>query len=125
MASYTTEIFPYGLRAKGFTWLNFCVTLSLFFNQYANAPALEALHWKYYIFYCVFLVGEIFVIYFYLVETRYTPMEEIARYFDGDKALDVVEVTNEQVKEKKYGEDGEEYKGAASHVQEVDISRRV
>ena len=32
MATYTTEIMPYGLRAKGFTWLNFCVTLSLFFS---------------------------------------------------------------------------------------------
>lgn len=33
MATYTTEIMPYGLRAKGFTWLNFCVTLSLFFSM--------------------------------------------------------------------------------------------
>lgn len=33
MATYTTEIMPYGLRAKGFTWLNFCVTLSLFFSK--------------------------------------------------------------------------------------------
>jgi hypothetical protein len=30
MANYTTEILPYGLRAKGFTWLNFCVTAALF-----------------------------------------------------------------------------------------------
>lgn len=35
MATYTTEIMPYGLRAKGFTWLNFCVTLSLFFSMLA------------------------------------------------------------------------------------------
>lgn len=34
MATYTTEIMPYGLRAKGFTWLNFCVTLSLFFSAH-------------------------------------------------------------------------------------------
>ena len=105
-----------GLRAKGFTWLNFCVTLSLFFNQFANAPALEALAWKYYIFYCVFLVFEIFIIYFYLVETRYTPMEEIARYFDGDKAMDIVDVTNEQVKVHDEKE---------MSVQEVEVSKRV
>lgn len=73
MASYTTEILPYGLRAKGFTWLNFCVTAALFFNQYINAIALEALAWKYYICYCVFLVFEVFIIYFFIVETRYTP----------------------------------------------------
>ncbi|KAG9193023.1 hypothetical protein G6011_03058 [Alternaria panax] len=29
MTSYTTGISPYRLRAKGFTWLNFCVTAAL------------------------------------------------------------------------------------------------
>jgi hypothetical protein len=71
LANYTTEILPYGLRAKGFTWLNFCVTAALYFNQYVNAIALDALAWKYYIFYCVFLAFECFIIYFFLVETRY------------------------------------------------------
>lgn len=86
MANYTTEILPYGLRAKGFTWLNFCVTLALFFNQYVNGIALDALAWKYYLFYCVFLAFEVGIIYFFLVETRYTPLEEIAKFFDGEAA---------------------------------------
>lgn len=98
MASYTTEILPYGLRAKGFTWLNFCVTAALFFNQYINAIALEALAWKYYICYCVFLVFEVFIIYFFIVETRYTPMEEIAKFFDGENATDVADIANAEVK---------------------------
>lgn len=43
MATYTTEIMPYGLRAKGFTWLNFCVTLSLFFSTLTSiSPTHEA-----------------------------------------------------------------------------------
>jgi hypothetical protein len=71
MASYTTEILPYGLRAKGFVWLNFCVTSALFFNQFVNGIALDALAWKYYICYCVFLAFEVGVIYFFIVETRY------------------------------------------------------
>jgi hypothetical protein len=29
MSTYTTEILPYGLRAKGYVWLNFSVTLAL------------------------------------------------------------------------------------------------
>lgn len=99
MANYTTEILPYGLRAKGFTWLNFCVTLALFFNQYVNGIALDALDWKYYIFYCVFLAFEVFIIYFFLVETRYTPLEEIAKYFDGDNVVDVGELANAEAKE--------------------------
>ncbi|KAH6871559.1 putative hexose transporter [Thelonectria olida] len=107
MATYTTEILPYGLRAKGFTWLNFCVTAALFFNQYINAIALEAIEWKYYLVYCVFLGGEVFVIYFFLVETRYTPMEEIAKYFDGDEAVDVGEVAAADMKEKGMETPGE------------------
>lgn len=100
LSSYTTEILPYGLRAKGYTWLNFCVTLALFFNQYINGIALEALHWRYYIFYCVFLAFEVVIIYFFIVETRYTPLEEIAKYFDGEDAVDVGEVANADLKER-------------------------
>ncbi|GIK06036.1 hypothetical protein Aspvir_010154 [Aspergillus viridinutans] len=100
MANYTTEILPYGLRAKGFTWLNFCVTAALFFNQYINAIALDALAWKYYIVYCVFLGFEVVVIYCFLIETRYTAMEEIAKYFDGEDTVDVGQVAAADLKEK-------------------------
>jgi hypothetical protein len=118
MATYTTEILPYGLRAKGFTWLNFCVTGALFFNQYINAIALEALAWKYYIVYCVFLGFEVFVIYSFLIETRYTPMEEIAKYFDGDSAVDVGEVATADMKERGYVyEMGPVKGGTAVHVE--------
>lgn len=110
MANYTTEILPYGLRAKGFTWLNFCVCLALFFNQYVNGIALDALYWRYYIFYCVFLAFEVGIIYFFLVETRYTPMEEIAKYFDGDSVADVGELANAEAKEA--GVLGNESKGS-------------
>ncbi|EDU43814.1 lactose permease [Pyrenophora tritici-repentis Pt-1C-BFP] len=103
MAGYTTEILPYGLRAKGFTWLNFCVTAALFFNQFVNGIALDALAWKYYIVYCVFLAFEIGVIYFCIVETRYTPMEEIAKFFDGDDAVDVGEQALQDMKERGKG----------------------
>lgn len=99
MASYTTEILPYGLRAKGYTWLNFCVTAALFFNQYINGIALDAIHWKYYLVYCVFIAFEIWVIWAFVVETRYTPMEEIAKYFDGADVVDVGEVAIAGVKE--------------------------
>ncbi|OAL00064.1 general substrate transporter [Phaeosphaeriaceae sp. SRC1lsM3a] len=100
MASYTTEILPYGLRAKGFVWLNFCVTAALFFNQFVNGIAIEAIAWRYYICYCVFLAFEIGVVYFFIVETRYTPMEEISKFFDGDDAVDVGEVAVADMKER-------------------------
>jgi hypothetical protein len=95
VTTYDVEILPYGLRAKGTTFGNFVTCVALFFNQYINGIALDAIHWKYYIAYCCFLGIEVFVVYTYTVETRYVPMEEIAKYFDGDEA-DVVGLTNAQ-----------------------------
>ena len=120
LASYTTEILPYGIRAKGFTWLNFCVTAALFFNQYVNAIALEALAWKYYLFYCVFIAFEVIIIYFFIVETRYTPLEEIAKFFDGEDAVDIAEITNAEVKDVKVHHNEKEDR-VVGNVEEVKI----
>ena len=91
-------------------------------DQYINAIALKALKWKYYICYCVFLAFEVAVIYLFLVETRYTPLEEISRYFDGeDRTLDVAAVANEQA---KHDEDGEP-KEKGLTVQQVEIVEKI
>lgn len=47
--SYTVEILPFNLRAKGLCLFNFVVSLALIFNQYVNPIALGALGWKYYV----------------------------------------------------------------------------
>lgn len=94
---------PYGLRAKASIWASFVILVAVFFNQYINSIALDAIQWKYYIFYCCFLVVEVFIVWRFVVETRYTPMEEIAKYFDGDSA-DVVELTMAQKKESEIEE---------------------
>ncbi|EED13468.1 hexose transporter, putative [Talaromyces stipitatus ATCC 10500] len=93
IASYTTEILPYHMRAKGYTVMEYALYGALFFNQFVNATALNNIHWKYYIFYCCFLGFELVIVYFFYVETRYVPLEEIVKYFDGD---DVAAVTNEE-----------------------------
>ncbi|KAI1334733.1 putative hexose transporter [Xylariaceae sp. FL0016] len=101
LASYTTEILPYHMRAKGFTLMEYGLYISLFFNQYVNPIAMENIHWRYYIFYCCFLVLEIVVIYFFYPETRYLPLEEVAKVFDGD---DVAQMANVELE--KHGEKG-------------------
>jgi MFS family permease len=84
--SYTVEILPYKIRAKGLT-LCFCFTaLSGVFNQYVNPIGLEHLAWKFYFLYIAILVFECLVIYFYFVETRGPTLEEISQLFDGDDA---------------------------------------
>jgi len=90
IVSYTVEILPYALRAKGFTIFNFCISLSLIFNQYANPIALGNLGWKYYIFYDCWLLFELIFIYFFIVETRNHTLEETAAIFDGEEAVEAI-----------------------------------
>jgi MFS family permease len=87
LVSYSSEILPYRLRAKGLTLMFFCVDLSLWFNQYVNPIALEKIGWKYYLVYCIFLVFEIFIVWKYYIETKEIPLEEIVKKFDGDRAI--------------------------------------
>ena len=47
--SYTLEILPYSIRAKGFTIFSILINLALIFNQYVNPIALHKLGWKYYV----------------------------------------------------------------------------
>lgn len=63
------------------------VDLALFFNSYFNPVALAKLNWKYYIVYDCWLAFEFMIVYFYYIETRNTPLEEIVKYFDGEQAL--------------------------------------
>lgn len=49
IVSYTLEILPYSLRAKGFNVFNFTISVALIFNQYVNPIALENIGWKYYV----------------------------------------------------------------------------
>lgn len=87
LVSYSTEILPYRIRAKGLTVMFFCVDLSLWFNQYVNPIALADIGWKYYLVYVVWIAFELLVVWKYYIETKNTPLEEIVRFFDGDAAI--------------------------------------
>ena len=101
--SYTVEILPFNIRAKGLTLCLVFTSLSGVFNQYVNPIGIEALGWKFYIVYVVVLVLECLAIYFLYVETRgpvcadfgkderrvlttKQTLEEIAYLFDGENA---------------------------------------
>lgn len=103
--SYTVEILPFGIRAKGLT-LCFCLTaLSGVFNQYVNPLGLEALQWRFYLVYVAILVIECLVIYFYFVETRGPTLEEIAVLFDGVDAPAGLAQAGADAKLRAVGED--------------------
>jgi MFS family permease len=84
--SYTVEILPYHIRAKGLTLCFVFTALSGVFNQYVNPIGLEALEWKFYFVYIAVLVIECVTIYFFYVETKGPTLEEIAILFDGEDA---------------------------------------
>jgi len=90
IVSYTVEILPYALRAKGFTVFNFTISLALIFNQYANPIALGAIGWKYYIVYDCVLAFEIFFMFFFCVETKNRTLEETAALFDGEEKVEAI-----------------------------------
>ncbi|KAJ8463128.1 hypothetical protein ONZ45_g17696 [Pleurotus djamor] len=87
IVSYTVEILPYSIRAKGFTVFNFCVSISLIFNQYVNPVALENIGWKYYLVYVFWLTFEAAFCYIFLIETKNRTLEETAALFDGEDAV--------------------------------------
>jgi len=84
IVSYSLEILPYSLRAKGMAVFNTTLSASLIFNQYVNPIALDRLGWKYYLVYVAWLMFEVVYIYFFLVETKNKTLEESAVLFDGD-----------------------------------------
>ncbi|KZT65322.1 general substrate transporter [Daedalea quercina L-15889] len=84
IVSYTVEILPFSIRAKGFNVFNFVVSLALIFNQYVNPIALENIAWKYYIFYCCWLFFQLVFCYLFIVETKNRTLEETAALFDGE-----------------------------------------
>ncbi|KAJ2916549.1 hypothetical protein MD484_g3844, partial [Candolleomyces efflorescens] len=88
IVSYTVEILPFQLRAKGFVVFNFAISLSLIFNQYVNPVALDTIGWKYYIVYCCWLAFELVFVYLYVIETKNRTLEETAALFDGEEAVE-------------------------------------
>jgi hypothetical protein len=82
--SYTLEILPYHLRARGFAAFHIVLSLSVVLNQYVNAVALDWIGWRFYLFYVALLAFEVFFLYFRVVETKDRTLEETAALFNDD-----------------------------------------
>ncbi|ETW81156.1 MFS sugar transporter [Heterobasidion irregulare TC 32-1] len=97
IVSYSVEILPFAIRAKGFTVFSFAVSLSLIFNQYVNPIALNALGWKYYLVYACWLAFEAVFVFVYIIETKNRTLEETAALFDGaDTVAQIAQQAAEQ-----------------------------
>lgn len=85
LVSYTLEILPYNIRARGLAIMCFSVYLFNAFNAFINPWALDAIGWKYYLVYCGLLVLELVFVTVFIIETRGRTLEETAALFDGVK----------------------------------------
>ncbi|KAF8439056.1 hexose transporter [Boletus edulis BED1] len=90
IVSYTVEILPFSLRAKGFNIFSLVISVALIFNQYINPIALEKLGWKYYLVYVCWLACEFVFLWFFIVETKGRTLEETAALFDGEDAVNQI-----------------------------------
>ncbi|EPQ56894.1 hexose transporter [Gloeophyllum trabeum ATCC 11539] len=106
IVSYTVEILPFELRAKGLTLFFFTVSVSLIFNQYVNPIALKALGWKYYLVYVCWLAFEAIFVYAFVLETKNRTLEETSALFDGVQRTNMSEPNglSEEVKEEMSSE---------------------
>jgi MFS family permease len=84
--SYSSEILPYNIRAKGLALCLGITALSGVLNQYVNPIGLTNIAWKFYFVYIVILVIEVICIWFIFVETKGPTLEELAYLFDGEEA---------------------------------------
>ncbi|TCD71904.1 hypothetical protein EIP91_000036 [Steccherinum ochraceum] len=104
IVSYTVEILPYSLRAKGFNIFNFVISVALIFNQYVNPIAMGHIGWKYYIVYCCWLCFELAFCYFMIVETKNLSLEETAVLFDGEEVSNALHNATREVRHEDYDE---------------------
>ncbi|KAH8894188.1 general substrate transporter [Thozetella sp. PMI_491] len=89
--TYLVEIFPFAQRSQGIAVEQLTVRFAVFFNTYVNPIALDAMGWKYYIVYCVWLVVELAVVYLMFPETHNRTLEELAFMFEDKAIRDKVE----------------------------------
>ncbi|KXN89357.1 Lactose permease [Leucoagaricus sp. SymC.cos] len=117
IVSYTVEILPFNIRAKGFTIFNFAISLSLIFNQYVNPIALDNIGWRYYIVYCCWLAFEGVFCYIYVIETKNRSLEETAALFDGEDATEqiagIARAKADEPHDEKHSDSFQEHKTAA------------
>ncbi|KZW02872.1 hypothetical protein EXIGLDRAFT_375238 [Exidia glandulosa HHB12029] len=87
LVSYTVELLPFFLRAKGLSVMNLTVLAAIIFGQYVNPIALQAIQWKYYLVYAIWIWFELSYVYLFVVETKGRSLEETAVLFDGEDAV--------------------------------------
>lgn len=84
VSTYVMEICPYNLRGQGATIYQLMGNLILLFNNYVNNVAMNAITWRYYIVWCIWLAVQFNIVLFIFPETKGLGLEEVAAVFGED-----------------------------------------
>jgi len=80
-AVYPAEVLPYETRAKGLAFLNIVTQSSTCINTFGLPVAFQVIGWKILLIFLFWDTFEVFVIYFFVVETRGLTLEEMDEVF--------------------------------------------
>ncbi|GAA5998046.1 uncharacterized protein JCM10292_002285 [Rhodotorula paludigena] len=80
--SYTVELLPYSLRAKGMSLFIWSQQASLVFNGFVNPIALEQIGWRYYFVWMATLTFYLVMAILFFKETRGLSLEEVGMLYD-------------------------------------------
>ncbi|KAJ4360068.1 uncharacterized protein N0V89_000627 [Didymosphaeria variabile] len=76
--TYIVELFPFTQRSQGLAFKQLVGRLGNFFNAYVNPIAIDAIGWKYYILYCVWLLVEAWIVWVCFPETHGRTLEDLS-----------------------------------------------
>lgn len=82
--TYMTEVVPYTMRSKASLIYSLTSQGWVLYNNYVNNIAMDAISWKYYIVFCVWVFIQACVVYFFFPETQGLGLEEVAQIFGED-----------------------------------------
>lgn len=80
---YPTECLENRTRAKGTSLKFLSVNIAMILNMYGISVGIEAIGWKLYLVYIIWMVIEIAVMYFYFPETAGKTLEELSTIFQA------------------------------------------
>ncbi|ETS80347.1 hypothetical protein PFICI_07876 [Pestalotiopsis fici W106-1] len=102
--TYLIELYPYTQRTQGLAFKQFVGRAGNFFNAYVNPIALDAIAWKYYMVYCVWIFCECAIVYFLFPETYGRSLEETSFLLEGKEIHDKAQLGVDKVMQKELRE---------------------
>ena len=93
VVTYPLEIVTYQMRAKMWAFVLLTIQVSSIFGNYINPIGLANIGWRFYIYYCIWVLIIFLIVYFFFVETAGPTLEELTYIFEGESKR--VEVARE------------------------------